>query len=85
MESQKSEDLETFLFKFKEKYSFINIRTQVKWCLLMAYCKEQKLEYERAATNYNQIVLTLEKHPKIMTIELGDIYHRLGICYYHIG
>jgi hypothetical protein len=31
--------LEDFLYKFKEKYSFGTVKIEIKWSLLMAYCK----------------------------------------------
>ena len=45
IEKNQIEELEEFLYNYKEKYSFINIRTQTKWNLLMAHSKESKLEY----------------------------------------
>lgn len=39
IEQHRINDLEDFLYNYKEKYSFINIRTQTKWSLLMAHCK----------------------------------------------
>lgn len=39
VEQNKINDLEDFLYHYKEKYSFINIRTQTKWSLLMGHCK----------------------------------------------
>jgi len=48
----------------------------------MAYCKQMKLEFERAAANYAQFIKNFKENPRMMPIELGDIYNRLGLCYY---
>ena len=85
MEQNKIDDLEDFLYHYKEKYSFINVRTQTKWSLLMAHCKESKLEYERAATNYSQVIEQLKEYPRIMVVDLGLIYSKLGRCFYESG
>lgn len=82
MEQNKIDDLEDFLYRYKEKYSFINVRTQTKWSLLMAHCKESKLEYERAATNYSQVIEQLKECPRMMVTDLGVIFSKLGRCYY---
>ena len=82
VEHKKYRDLEDFLYNYKEKYNFINIRTQTKWSLLMAHCKQMKLEFERAAANYAQVIRNFKENPRMMPIELGDIYNRLGLCYY---
>lgn len=49
----------------------------------MAHCKEAKMEYERAATNYSQAIANLQEHPRMM-MDLGEIYGKLGRCYYEI-
>jgi hypothetical protein len=82
IESKQIDKLEDFLYNYKEKYSFINMRTQTKWSLLMAHCKEAKLEYERAATNYNQVIKNVESHPRMMSIDIGEVYFKLGRCYF---
>jgi len=43
-----------------------------------------KLEFERAAANYSQVIANLKENPRIMPVELGDIYNRLGLCYFEI-
>lgn len=82
VEKEKYNELEDFLYSFKEKYTFVNLRSQAKWSLLMAHCKEGKLEFERAATNYNQVIETLKAYPTIIMVELGDIYNHLGLCFF---
>lgn len=77
-------ELEIFLYEFKEKHAFMTPRTQAKWNLLMAHCKEQKLEYERAASYYKQITEMLEVHPMELLVSLADAYHSLALCYYKI-
>lgn len=51
----------------------------------MGYCKERKLEYERAATNYAQVVGSLTINPSMLAVEMADIHCRLGRCYFEIG
>lgn len=51
----------------------------------MGYCKENKLEFERAATNYAQVIASITKNPLMVTVELADILCRLGRCYFEIG
>ena len=45
IEEGRIDELEDFLYIYKEKYSFINLRTQTKWSLLMAHCTETQLEF----------------------------------------
>ena len=68
VDQQRYSELEDFLYNYKEKYNFINIRTQTKWSLLMAHCKQMKLEYERAAANYAQAIKNLKENPRMMPI-----------------
>ena len=50
----------------------------------MAYCKENRKEFERAVINYNQVIEISQESPKALTIDFADVYHRLGICYSEI-
>jgi hypothetical protein len=50
----------------------------------MAHCKEFKLEYERAATNYSQVISNMLEYPRMMSLDMGDLYFKLGRCYYEI-
>lgn len=47
----------------------------------MAHCKENKKEFERAAINYNSVIILAKENPKSLTIEPADVYQRLGVCY----
>ena len=82
VELNRIDDLEDFLYNYKEKYSFINARTQTKWSLLMAHCKESKREYERAATNYSQVIEQLKEFPHMIVTDQGAIFNKLGRCFY---
>ncbi len=77
-------ELEEYLYEFKIKYRKMSDRVQVKWRLLMAHCKENRKEYERASILYQQVLDMAEAKPKLMLVDAGDIYHRLGICYTEI-
>ena len=77
-------ELEEFLYDFKTKYSNINDRVQIKWRLLMGYCKENRKEFERASILYSQVLELAEQSPKSLVIDRADINHRLGICYMEI-
>ena len=35
----------------------------------MAHCKQFKLEYERAATNYSQVVTNLKEYPRMLSVD----------------
>lgn len=59
-------------------------RVQVKWRLLMAYCKEHRKEFERASILYLQVLEMSELQPKSLLIDPADIHHRLGICFAEI-
>ena len=50
----------------------------------MAHCKEAKLEFERAATNYTQVINNVEAHSRMLSIDMGDVYFKLGRCYFEI-
>lgn len=41
------------------------------------------MEYERAATNYCQAIANLKEYPRMM-MDIGEIYGKLGRCYYEI-
>jgi hypothetical protein len=43
------------------------VRADAKWSLLMGYCKESKMEFERAATNYSQVIIGLTQNPMMLT------------------
>lgn len=74
-------ELEEYLYEFKTRYSNMSDRVQVKWRLLMAYCKENRKEYERAAILYQQVLEMAQAKPKLLLVDNADIHHRLGICY----
>ena len=77
--------LEDFLYDFKEKYSLVSERVEVKWSLLMGHCKESKMEYERAANNYTTVATALENNPHLMpAADLGEVYAHLGSCYFEM-
>lgn len=77
-------ELEEYLYEFKTKYSYMSDRVQVKWRLLMAYCKEHRKEFERASILYLQVLEMSELQPKSLLIDPADIHHRLGICFTEI-
>lgn len=77
-------ELEEFLYDFKTRYNNMSERVQIKWRLLMAYCKENRKEYERASILYTQVLELAEQSPKSLLIDKADIDHRLGICFMEI-
>ena len=76
--------MEEFLYNFKTKYMYLNEKVQIKWRLLMAFCKEYKKEYERASILYSQVIELAEVSPNLLSLDIADIYHRLGLCYMEI-
>lgn len=70
LEKNELSTLEDYLYEFKDKYFYVsNTRIQIKWRLLMAHCKENKKEFERAAINYNNVIVLAKENPKCLIIE----------------
>jgi hypothetical protein len=40
------------------------------------------MEFERAATNYSQVIASIDQNPLMLALEIADINCRLGRCYF---